>query len=69
MYAIDVWYAPPYANGQQQRGTVRITGKVVAVQRAGTLAITGGLCTSPTDALDAAAYLIPVPLLVDKVCH
>ena len=48
---------------------VGITGKVATVQRAGTLAITGGLRTSPTDALDAATYLIPVPLLVDKVCH
>ena len=69
MYAIDIWCAPPYANGQWQRGTVGITGKVVTVQRAGMLAITGSLRTSPTDALDAATYLIPVPLLVDKACH
>jgi len=39
------------------------------MQRAGTLAITGSLCTFPTDALDAMAYLLPVPLLVDKACH
>ena len=69
MYVIDVWCALPYANRQRQRGTVGITGKVVTMQRAGTLVITGGLRTSPTDALDAATYLIPVLLLVDKVCH
>jgi len=69
LYAIDVWCTPPYANRQQQRGTVGITGKVASVQRAGMLAITGGLHTSPTDALDAVAYLMPIPLLVDKACH
>ena len=69
IYVIDVWCTPPYTNGQQQRGTVRITGKVATVQRAGMLAITGGLRTSPTDALNAAAYLLPILLLVDKACY
>jgi len=39
------------------------------MQRAGMLAITGSLHTSPTDTLDTAVYLILVPLLVDKACH
>ena len=69
IYAIDVWCGLPYANGQWQRGTARVIRKITSTQRAGALAITGGLRTSPTDALNAAAYLLPVPLLAYKACH
>ena len=69
LYAIDVWYAPLYANGKRQRGMVKVIRKIMTIQRAGALAITGSLRTSTTDALDTAAYLLPAPLLADKACH
>jgi len=69
IYVIDVWCAPPYANSKCQRGTVKIIGKVATIQRAGALAVTGSLRSSATDALDAMAYFLLAPLLVDKACH
>jgi len=69
LYAIDVWCAPPYIDGQRQRGTVKVTGQLATVQRSGALAITGCLCTSATNALDATAFLLPVLNLADKWCH
>ena len=69
LYMIDVWSVLPYTNGKCQTGMVKISGNIATTQRAGTLAITGSLHTSPTDALDATAYLILALLLVDKACH
>jgi len=48
---------------------IKITRQLATIQRSGALAITGGLCTLATDALDAMAFLLPVVLLVDKWCH
>jgi len=69
LYTIDVWCVPPYIDGQRQRGTAKVTSQLATVQRSGALVITGGLCTSTTDVLDATAFLLPVPNLVDKWCH
>jgi len=69
IYVIDVWCMPPYTNGKRQRGMVKIIGKVATIQRAGALAVTGGLRSSATDTLDAMAYFLLAPLLVDKACH
>jgi len=69
LYVIDVWCVPPYTNGKCQRGTVKVIRKIMTIQRAGALAITGSLCTSATDALNAVAYLLPALLLADKACH
>lgn len=69
LYALDIWCQPPYIDGQRQRGTGKITSKLATIQRSGALAITGGLRTSATDALDATAFLLPAPNLADKWCH
>jgi len=69
LYAIDVWCVPPYIDGQRQRGTAKVTGQLATVQRSGALVITGSLCTSATDVLDATAFLLPTPNLADKWCH
>jgi len=69
LYVIDIWYAPPYDDGQRQYGMIKITRQLVTIQRSGALAITGGLCTLVTDALAATAFLLPAALLVDKWCH
>jgi ribonuclease HI len=51
------------------KGSVAAIKRLTTVQRAGTIAITGALRTSPTDTLDAYANIIPAPLLVEKLCH
>ena len=68
LYAIDVWGirlkrdASTHTAGKITEGNNKLT----AVQRAGTLAITGGLRTSPTDALDAHAHVLPLHLEIEK---
>ena len=67
LYAIDVWGARfKRRAGAQSAGKVTENNKLTSVQRAGTLAITGGLRTSPTDALDAHAFLLPLHLEIEK---
>jgi ribonuclease HI len=51
------------------RGSVKVTRQIASIQRAGALAISGGLRTSPSDTLDALTYLLPAALTIDKVCH
>jgi ribonuclease HI len=46
-----------------------VTKKLTTTQRAGALAITGGLCTSPTDTLDALANLLPFEHVIKKWCY
>lgn len=50
----------------KQKGSVYAIKKLTTSQRAGTLAITGGFRTSPTDALDAHALIIPMHLKIGK---
>jgi ribonuclease HI len=71
LYAIDVWYTPSSVEHADTRaiGTAKVTKQVETVQRAGALAITGGLRTSPTDALNASAYLLPASLTINRWCH
>ena len=71
LYGIDVWCTPIHgknANGWR-KGSVNFVKKLSSVQRAGALAITGGFRTSPTDALDAHAALLPLDLKIKKTCH
>ena len=71
LYAVDVWCTPIHGSdtGPKKKGSANIIKKLVTTQRAGTLAITGGLRTSPTDALDACANTYPAAQLVEKWCH
>ena len=68
LYAIDIW-----GIRLRRDATTHTTGKVseynnklTSIQRAGTLAITGGLRTSPTDALNAHAFTLPLHLEIEK---
>jgi ribonuclease HI len=68
LYAVDVW-GIRFKRGTTTQLTGKISGsnnKLTSVQRAGTLAITGGLRTSPTDALDAHAFILPIHLETEK---
>ena len=50
------------------KGSVNTIKKLATVQRTGALAGTGGLRTSPTNALDAHATLLLMELRVKKLC-
>jgi ribonuclease HI len=69
LYGADVWCVPIHeAPGEERRkGSVHAIRKLTTAQRAGTLAITGGYRTSPTDTLDAHASILPMHLKIGKV--
>jgi ribonuclease HI len=69
LYAVDVWCTPTELVELSCEGKSNLIQKIASIQRTATLAITGGLCTSPTDALDANAFLLPAPLVISKWQH
>jgi len=71
LYALDVWCIPSDdpVLGPKANGSSKVTKQISSIQRAGALAILGGLRTSPTDVLDAYAHLLPAPLLIRKACY
>ena len=71
LYTIDIWCTPPHGaeTGPSAVGSAAAVRQLAKVQRAGTMAITGGLRTSPRDALDACACTIPAKQLAEKWCH
>ena len=70
LYAADVWGVPKPIEGlATHKGTSTAIAKLTSTQRAGALAVTGGLRTTPTDVLDIHAHLLPIHLEIDKICH
>ena len=71
LYGIDVWCTPLHGSNARggRKGSVNVVKKLTTVQCAGTLAITGGFRTSPTDSLDAHAGMLPIELRIEKACH
>jgi hypothetical protein len=71
MYTVDVWGILKALEilETHRRGTNTAVSKLTSTQRAGTIAITGCLCTTPTDALDLHANVPPLHLEIDKQCH
>ena len=71
LYAVDVWGIPKPMEGTvaNKKGTSSMVTKLTSTQRAGTLAITGGLRTTPTNILDLHAHIMPLHLEIDKICH
>ena len=73
LYAVNVWGI----RFKRERGSLppsagkisTYNNKLTSIQRAGTLAVTGGLRSSPTDALDAHAYTLPFHLEIEKHLH
>ncbi|KAJ3492820.1 hypothetical protein NLJ89_g11157 [Agrocybe chaxingu] len=70
-YGLDVWYTPPFKEEGKRRntGSVKALAEFRKIQRIATLAITGALRTTPNDLLDAHAGVLPVDLLLKKICH
>ncbi|THH16336.1 hypothetical protein EW146_g4287 [Bondarzewia mesenterica] len=71
MYAADVWCTPIYETegGKKARGSVGTATALTRVQRTVARTILGGLSSSPTDALEAHANLLPIELLINKLCQ
>ena len=71
LYTVDIWAPPTYNCKQKEKPTAnkRFTMRLFTIQRAGTLAIVGGLRTSPTDTLCTHADILPAHLELDKTCH
>jgi hypothetical protein len=71
LYVVDLWCTPSNREheGPRMAGSARATKQIGSIQRAGALAITGGLHTLPTDALNASAFLLSTPLMIRKWCH
>jgi hypothetical protein len=73
LYAADVWCVTTQGRGAGagagMLGPAKAIKQLTSIQRAGALAITGGLRTTATDALNAHANLLPAALTVRKWCH
>ncbi|KAF4618845.1 hypothetical protein D9613_009693 [Agrocybe pediades] len=70
-YGLDVWYTPPHKpeGKRRQIGSVKALKEFRKIQRLATLAITGAMRTTPNELLDSHAGLLPVDLLLKKICH
>jgi len=70
LYAVDLWCTPVNNkyDGPKMVGSARAIKQFTSVQRAGVLAIMGRLRTSPTDTLNASAFLLPASLTIKKWC-
>jgi hypothetical protein len=71
LYGLDVWCTPLHGRNARgsRKGSVNMIKKLATVQRAGAIAVTGRLRTTPTDSLDAHAALLPMELRAAKHCH
>ena len=71
LYAVDIWGTPKEIETMEARkkGLSMASAKLTSTQRAGAIAITGCLRTTPTDILDMHAKLLPIHLEMDKQCH
>lgn len=70
-YGANLWFRPIYCNNltKEQRGSIGIAKRLAKVQRIAALSITGAMRTTATDVLNNHANLLPVPLLLQKICH
>jgi len=70
-YGAGIWFRPTFMEGadNSHRGSIGVAKRLAKVQRIAAITITGAMRTSPSDALDAHAFLLPTPLLLQKHCH
>jgi hypothetical protein len=69
-YRLDIWYTPPHkALGKRKNsGSVKALQEFSKLQRLTTIAINGALRSLPTDLLDTHAGVLPIDLLLKKIC-
>ena len=70
-YTTDIWIMPVCrATGDEKfKGSVGVVCKLTMVQHMASMAITGALRTSASDTMEVHANLLPLELLLNKVCH
>ncbi|QRW23082.1 Reverse transcriptase from transposon X-element protein [Rhizoctonia solani] len=70
-YAADIWWEPTGKKGQGKKrtGAVGFTKHLQSAQRIVALAITGALCTTPTNTVLAHAGIFPIKLKLRKASH
>jgi Reverse transcriptase (RNA-dependent DNA polymerase) len=68
-YGAEVWYTSLFKLGGvgNTKGSVATTNKLKSIQRKVAVTITGALCTTAGDTLDAHTNILPVDLLFNKV--
>lgn len=71
LYAADTFLTPVrrLTGHVRKHGSVGHIRRLATIQRQALLAMTGALRSSPTDALEAHARILPFDLLVDRHCH
>ena len=71
LYGIDIWCTLLHGKNARggRKGSVNVIKKLMTVQCTGTLAITGGFRTSPTNSLDVHAGMLPIDLRIEKTCY
>src|SRR5882724_11842245 len=70
-YATDIWFTPVcrHPDDAQVTGSVGIARRLTSVQRIATLAITGAICSTASDFMEAHVNLALIELLLHKACH
>jgi ribonuclease HI len=70
-YGANIWFKPLLKDDTTtiQRGSKGVADRLTSIQRIAALSITGAMRTSPTDSLEAHANLLPIPILMQKICH
>ena len=69
MYAADVWFTPVQRDGSgRSSGSAGVARKLTTVQRMATTAVTGALRTTATDVMEVHENLLPVELMMNRIC-
>ena len=68
-YAASVWIRPIFKHDSDtpQRGSIGVAKRLARTQRMAAITILGAMRSSPTDTLDLHAFLLPTPLLIQKL--
>lgn len=76
LYGAEIWLTPAHGGGKNEKGKTKPRkGSIAAIkalaraQRTVAIAAAGALRTSPADAVEAHMNMLPMELLVNKVCH
>ena len=70
-YAASIWARPIFKHNSDipQRGSIGVAKQLARIQRMAAITILGAMQTSPTDSLDLHAFLLPTPLLIQKLLY
>ncbi|KAF8829901.1 hypothetical protein HHX47_DHR2000152 [Lentinula edodes] len=70
-YGLDVWYTPPHRpeGAKSRRGSLKALQNFTQIQHMVTITTSGAMGSSPTDLLDIHTNLLPMDLMLEKICH